>query len=394
MDKAAAIDAMDFSKLKKSDGSAYTQEEIQKAKDKLKSDSDLDSMAQISSVLSFASQALDFDLSAVSDNSLGVMANAYKQNGMAGVYALYAQALDNDASKEGQGKTGFAQLLEQPWFQNVQENRGILLGQSLSMDEYNKAAKENAVERYVAKELKEYCSKKKNAAAAGDLERIEREARAKAESEIVEGVANEEYGYEPETYSLDIKNYGCTLATAAYIAYSITGSVTTLSQANDILNKEDLYLYGTDKNGVSQKNLIGSGDSYAAAVNAIAGGDYLQKDGKDFSVSADLAVGKKLVDNRQSVFNRLVENSKSQSDVYFTHLRINDSHSVLFDSLTYDDPGNYKSSKLSVMDPWKGGDYGPKSWNDVSRADFYKLTQTGKEIYELTRIDLRDTAQT
>lgn len=395
MDKAAAIDAMDFSKLKKSDGSAYTQEEIQKAKDKLKSDSDLDSMAQISSVLSFASQALDFDLSAVSDNSLGVMANAYKQNGMAGVYALYAQALDNDAAKEGQVKTGFAQLLEQPWFQNVQENRGILLGQSLSMEEYNKAAKENAVERYVAKELKEYCSKKKNAAAAGDLERIVREARAKAESEIVEGVANEEYGYKPETYSLDIKNYGCTLATAAYIAYSITGSVTTLSQANDILNKEDLYLYGTDKNGVTQKNLIGSGDSYAAAVNAIAGGDYLQKDGKDFSVAADLEVKKNVfVDNRQNIFSRLVENSKSQSDVYFTHLRINDSHSVLFDSLTYDDPSNYKSSKLSVMDPWKGGDYGPKSWNDVSRADFYKLTQTGKEIYELTRIDLRDAAQT
>ena len=74
----------------------------------------------------------------------------------------------------------------------------------------------------MAKELKEYCSKKKNAAAAGDLERIEREARAKAESEIVEGVANEEYGYKPESYSLDIKNYGCTLATAAYIFTELT----------------------------------------------------------------------------------------------------------------------------------------------------------------------------
>lgn len=391
MDKAAAIDAMDFSKLKKSDGSSYTQEEIKKAKDKLKSDSDLDSMAQISSVLSFASQALDFDLSAVSDNSLGVMANAYKQNGMAGVYALYAQALDNDTAKEGQVKTGFAQLLEQPWFQNVQENRGILLGQSLSMEEYNKAAKENAVERYVAKELKEYCSKKKNAAAAGDLERIEREARAKAESEIVEGVANEEYGYKPESYSLDIKNYGCTLATAAYIAYSITGSVTTLSQANDILNKEDLYLYGTDKNGVTQKNLIGSGDSYAAAVNAIAGGEYLKKDGENFSVNADIrnAKGKIIADNRQSVFDRLLKNSKDQNEVYFSHMRVNDSHSVLFDSLSYTDEKNYKTSTLSVMDPWQGGAYAPKSWSDISRADFYKLTQTGKELYELTRINLR-----
>lgn len=384
-----SYDDIDFSKLKKSDGSNYTQDEIQKIKNKLKTDSTLNSMAQISAALSSASEALGLGLDfAQANDSLSHLANAYKQGGMAGVYAFYAESQEQAADKGAEG--GLAQLLEQPWHQNVQENRGVLLGQSLSMEEYNKLAKENAVERYVAKELDAYKAKKKNKASLSDLERIEREARAKAESEIVEGVANQKYEYQPETYSLDIKNYGCTLATAAYIAYSITGSVTTLSQANDILNKQDLYLYGTDKNGVTQKNLIGAGDSYAAAVNAIAGGDYLQKDGNDFSVAADIKAGEKLVDNRQNIFSRLVENSKSQSDVYFTHLRINDKHSVLFDSMTYDDQNDYKSSKLSVMDPWKGGDYGPKSWSDVSRADFYKLTQAGKEIYELTRINLRD----
>jgi hypothetical protein len=73
-------------------------------------------------------------------------------------------------------------------------------------------------------------------------------------------------------------------------------------------------------------------------------------------------------------------------------MRVNGSHSVLFDSMTYTDEKNYKSSTLSVMDPWQGGGYGPKSWSDISRADFYKLSQAGKELYELTRAALRSAA--
>lgn len=393
LDKEAAIDAIDFSKLEKPDGSAYTEEEIKKAKDKLKSDAALSSMAQVSSALSRASQALGFDLENVQDkNSLAALASAYKQNGMAGVYAIYADAQEQAKAGGSEKKLGLAQLLEQPWFQNVEENRGVLLGQSLSMEEYNKLAKENAVDRYVARELKNYCKKNGDSVTEAGIKEFEKAARAKAESEIVEGVANEKYGYEPETYNTDLKNYGCTLATAAYIAYSITGNVGTLAQANEILKDQDLFVYGTDNNGVTQKNCLTHGDSYVNAVNAIAGGDYLQKDGKDFSVDADIAKGGKLVDNRQSIFDRLVKSSRDESEVYFTHMRVNGSHSVLFDSMAYTDEKNYKSSTLSVMDPWQGGGYGPKSWRDISRADFYKLTQSGKEIYELTRIELRQSA--
>ena len=173
------------------------------------------------------------------------------------------------------------------------------------------------------------------------------------------------------------------MATAAYIAYAITGNVTTLSEANDILKEKDIFLELKDSQGVAEKNKVGRGDKYAEAVNAIAGADCLQKDGMNYSVSAVVYER----DNRQSIFDRLVKNARNTDEVYFTHMRVGvgDGHSVLFDSLTYSDEKNYKTSTLSVLDPWQGGKYGPKSWNDITRADFYKLTQTGKDLYMLTQ---------
>ena len=351
----------------------------------------LESMAKISSVLCSSSAALGVDLAALQEqNSLTVLANAYKQNGMAGVYAIFAET-QKEAQKDGTQSASLAQLLEQPWFQNAVQNKDILLGESLAVDCYNEAARLSAIERYAAKKISDYVAANGGSASAEEIKRVGDAARAKASAEILVGEANKEYGYKPESYSLDIKNYGCTLATAAYIAYSITGKISTLSEANQILGQEGMFVYGVDSNGVGQKNLLAAGDNYAKAVNAIAGGDYLQKDGDNCSVNADIkdADEKIIGDNRQKIFDRLLKNSKDQNEVYFSHMRVNDSHSVLFDSMTYTDEKDYKTSTLSVMDPWQGGAYGPKSWSDISRADFYKLTQSGKELYELTRENLR-----
>ena len=349
------------------------------------SDASLDSMVQVSAVLCAASNALGFDLSSVQTNqTIAALANAYKQNGIVGVYAIYAEA-EKAAEKESGQERGLAQLLEQPWFQNQAENAGVLLGGSLSVQDYNDSLRQVAVEKWAAKAVSEYLAKKGQDVSAEEIKRVGDEARAQASREIVSGQANEKYGYNPAQKDSDIYRYGCTLATAAYIAYSITGQAATLSEANEILKENNLFVYGVDGQGVGQVNLLSRGDGYANAVNAIAGGDYLEKDGKDFSVSASVD-GK---DNRQSIFDRLIKNSKNQSEVYFSHMRVNDSHSVLFESMSYTDEKDYKSSTLSVMDPWQGGSYGPKSWSDISRADFYKLTQAGKELYELTRSALR-----
>lgn len=360
--------------------------------EELKTDSVLSSMEDSAAAAAWAYELLGLDAQVdCKDAGLANMTKVYLACGTAGLYAFYAAAKD-DAQKHGAKVSGLAELAEQPWFQNEAKNADVLLGFSLSKDEYNELAKKNAVERYVAHVVS---VAKANGVSAGEAEKIEKESRQKAEREIQVGVANKEYGYAPEDYESSLKNYGCTLATAAYIAYSITGNVGTLSEANEALKKEGVFVAAYDKNGVAEKNLIGRGDGYAAAVNAIAGGDYLQKDGQDFSVSAE----QNGLDKRQEIYDRLKDNSQSDTDVYFTHMRVNQGgvqkfdHSVLLESIDFGDGSDYKSSTFSVMDPWQGGRYAPKNgWADITRADFYKLTQAGKDVYALTRKDLRESA--
>ena len=62
----------------------------------------------------------------------------------------------------------------------------------------------------------------------------------------------------------------------------------------------------------------------------------------------------------------------------------------MLDKIDFGDSQNYMTSTFTVMDPWQGGKYGPKNgWADISRADFYALTESGKELYALTRKNLR-----
>lgn len=368
-------------KMKKADGSYCGEKEMQEALNKVYTSQAMSSMAQTASVITAGAKLLGRDISSIGGlESFVAMTDAYSQAGMSGVYALYAEARSK-AVQDGQGKLSFTDLMKQPWFQNEAKNLGVILGDSISADEYNKIARENAIERFVNQEVKNYCMKHGSQTSPAQLKEIEKAARAQAEKEIVAGVPNEKYSYKPEAKASDIYSYGCTLATAAYIAYAITGNVTTLSEANDILKEKDIFLELKDSQGVAEKNKVGGGDKYAEAVNAIAGADCLQKDGMNYSVSAVVYER----DNRQSIFDRLVKNARNTEEVYFTHMRVGDGHSVLFDSLTYSDEKNYKTSTLSVLDPWQGGKYGPKSWNDITRADFYKLTQTGKDLYMLTQ---------
>ncbi len=350
----------------------------------------IEEMNKSAQAVAAISAALGVDqVSSYQSIAIANLVAAYMAGGAAGVYALYADA-EKEAEKTGQKIGGLGELLEQPFFQNVAENRGKLLGFSKTMEEYNREARENAINRYVEKCLKDEKAKLGDGIDANQVAKI---AREKAEREIVLGVANKDYGYNPETYNLDIKNYGCVLATAAYIAYSVTGKLTTLAEANEILKENDLYAYGTDKNGVTQKNLICSGEGYVKAVNAIAGANCLETAGKNFSINAvEVNAVDEKKDNRQAICDRIISNSKSADEVYYTCLRVNDKHSVLLKSLSCVDEKDYKKNSFTVMDPWEGGKFEPKSWSDISRADFYKLTDCGKELYLLTRSAVRQSA--
>ena len=386
-----AIDQSLLSALpKKADGSSYSEEEVRAALDKLKTDEALSGLIDAGAAASISRKMLG--LPASSQNALlddfAALGDAYRENGMAGAFSLYAAAAKR--LQEGEkGVSGLAELLERPFYQNDEKNLGLVLGFSLAKDEYNKIARQNAIDRFVNERVEKA---RKSGASSERLAEVERETRAAAESEIRLGVKSKKYSYDPQSKASDLYGYGCALATAAYVAYSITGQIVTLDQANEILKANGLYENGTDKNGVTERNRIYAGEGYAAAVNAIAGKNYLQADG---SISAEIknAAGMTIGDNRQAVYDGLRIRADDASDVYFTHLRVNDRHSVLLDSIDFGDGKDYKTSSFTVMDPWAGGTYGPKNgWADITRADFYKLTQSGRDMYALTRAALRAAA--
>lgn len=354
----------------------------------------LQAMQSVASVFAAAESLYDFDLPLDQNkNDLASMAAVYKQYGMPGLYALYAKAQSAAPKQNEEKRVTLASLLERPWFQNSEENRGVLLGFALSKEDYNKIARDNAIGRFIEKEVIQAAKRTTNAA---ELEKVAKDARAKAEREIIEGEKNEAYGYKPESGSVDLERYGCTLSTAAYIAYSITGKVVSLAQANEIVKKNNLFFYGADSNGVMEKTNLARGDGYASAVNAIAGSECLQKDGANYSVCAqDNKDSPEMVEKRrQGIFERLIASSESQNEIYFVHARVKNGgylHSVLFDSMTYTDRNDYKSSSVNVMDPWEGGKK-RNFWDSLVRTDFYKLTESGKELYENTRKALRESA--
>lgn len=342
-----------------------------------------------------------------SNDAIDILTHLYEQGGFLGVYNFYAENLA-EAKKEAQkiaeeiiGKVeediaetmeeareeskkepqkitiSFENVLEKQWSQNAAENREKLLGESLSMKEYNALARENAINRAVEKQRQKIIDTfKKNGETVNPtyLETALSNYRRGLEKTIVEGKKNAKYGYYPQTYSTDIKNFGCTLATAAYIAYSITGEAMTLEEANRILTENDLFEYGkVDENGISQKNELTNGNCYVSAVNKLAGGNYLETDSEKYSVSG-----------AQNIFNRLIESKNNSSEVYFTHMRVNNGgHSVLFKSMEYDANTKAADVKINVIDPWSTSRFTPKTLGGVNRADFYKLTQAGKDIYNL-----------
>ncbi len=348
--------------------------------DRQKSDATIGSLCDTAEAYLLTKILLDLkDDSSGQNKLLEKIAAAYKENNIAGIYSIYAAAYEAEKNT-GAGKNviSFDNILEPGWVQNEDNNRGILLGQSLSMEEYNSLARQNAVERYVQKQKEELIKKHGCDEVPMDILEVElTAARQYAETRIQNGVTNEEFGYYPETYNTDLKNYGCTLSTVSYISYAITGQVTSLQEANEILKEKGLFVKGEkDKNGVAQVNEIGCGKGYVDAVNAIAGGEYLQMDGNYLQFSEK---------ETNKIFNRLVKSYNDSKNVYFVHMRVLDnSHSVLFKSMEYGENTRPEDARINVLNPWRDSERTSmkvETLGQVDRADFYKLTESGKEMY-------------
>ncbi len=311
----------------------------------------------------------------------------------------------NDGTEESPLTTiNLEYVLRLDWYQNDKGNNDDFLGTNLSNEEYEARVKDFVTEKKLAKmdltgktpqeieiikgsikanltdeeyeatlkEIlieKEYEKRGLKGKTGIDIENMKKYIKAAL-------LADEEFlrtnKYNPSAREeITLGDYGCTLSTAVYIAYSITGKVYSLKEANKLLTEKDVFVDPTDQYGITEKGSLHQYDgSYVKAINTLAEKNVIESAGT-------------LADS-QDIFNRIVACNNNTLEKYFIHMRVYKAgeHSVLFKSMTY---GNsWESATVGVYNPWKSdGELGKTTYTikEIKRADFYKLTATGKKVY-------------
>ncbi|MBO5137401.1 MAG: hypothetical protein J6B81_02765 [Spirochaetaceae bacterium] len=316
-------------------------------------------------------------------SDIAYMTEVYKQYGEMGVFTelffgdvFYQDNLENDLYLAGVADPG--------WRQNEIQNKGIILGNGYTEElvkAYNDKQKSNAYNVY---------KKEQYALHLIDESVIDKKTIDEfAPNVSLTDFTNEDamkYGYIPTKVN-DLYGYACTLSTAAYVAYSITGELSSLKDANSLLAKNDVFARDLIDN---QKNLLNYGSTYAKAINVLSKATF-----DVIEYESSFYKG----ENMKDMENYLLNLKEDTNDEYFVHLRTNSKnnpnnysyHSVLLNDIEYintqDVPEsvlhNSPTIKLNILDP--AGQYTQKDIYQIGRADAYKLTEYGK-IYK----DLRN----
>ena len=197
--------------------------------------------------------------------------------------------------------------------------------------------------------------------------------------------------YDPIDYD-SLYSAGCTLATTAYIAYSLSGNLYSFKEANQILIQKDMEaeknksysdrIFTEDSTNGYQLNLIGIGNQYANAVNALAGYKAIEyqnadKNGLWYSSSY-------MEDN--NIASALQFYSSIPLQEYVAHVRIASStnpeyrnaHSTVFNGINYSSMNFYNAkinyvSSIDVLDPISGNK--TVLLEDVYRVDVFKVLE-------------------
>lgn len=373
---------------------------------KKETDRTLESMKDIATAFLAAHDLLDskYDSMANTEN-FATIAELYKEGDDKGLFILYGELLgeekrrleeaanaeqkdetsaENAASNDGSttnndGTSGASDdeteetplttinleyVLRLDWYQNDKGNNDDFLGTNLSNKEYEARVKEILIE-------KEYEKRGLKGKTGIDIENMKKYIKAALP-------ADEEFlrtnKYDPSKHKeYRLGDYGCTLSTAVYIVYSITGKVYSLKEANKLLTEKDVFVDPTDQYGITEKGSLHQHDgSYLKAINTLAGDNVIADAGKSY--------------NSENIFNRIVACNNNTLEKYFIHMRVGNgsdgAHSVLFKSMTY---GNgWESATVGVHNSWKSDSHIGKTTytiKEIKRADFYKLTAAGKKVY-------------
>lgn len=345
----------------------------------------------LSDKFSLASSELD-DVTDIS-----YFSNVLKNEGENG---LFSELFFMDAFSDiNDGNEYYFGIVNDPlWRQNDGKVDGTLLGGNFPQevaDEYNANLKEKMLRELQEREYEEYHNSLEDKDSAIPKDKYKDYSYTNAEMYFASEDSDDEYikkNWENLYATVDtLSAAGCTAATAAYIAYSISGRLMSFSEANKLLVENDVYIvqWFQDSTGkwreadAGQKKYLAYGDNYAKAVNTLAGGDVL-------------AYMYSKTDN----LKELLFQAETDLDVeYFVHMRTNTEnrkknynyHSVLFSGLNLDESKEYGSKPdgepyswyysdtIDILDPWAGSS-GKRKLSDIGRADFYFLTQEGQRM--------------
>ncbi len=197
--------------------------------------------------------------------------------------------------------------------------------------------------------------------------------------------------YDPIDYD-SLYSAGCTLATTAYIAYTLSGNLYSFEEANNLLIKKDIEaqrnsnyskrIFTEDSSNGNQLNLIGIGNQYANAVNALAG--YKAVEYQNADKNGLWSSSSYMGDN--NIASALQFYSSIPLQEYIAHVRIASSinpndrnaHSTVFNGINYSSMNFYNStynyvSSINVLDPISGNKTVPLY--DVYRIDVFKVLE-------------------
>ena len=197
--------------------------------------------------------------------------------------------------------------------------------------------------------------------------------------------------YDPIDYD-SLYSAGCTLATTAYIAYSLSGNLYSFKEANQLLIQKDMEaeknkfyserIFTEDSTNGYQLNLIGIGNQYANAVNALAGYKAIEYQNADKNGlwSSSSYMGE------NNIASALHFYSSMPFQEYVAHVRIASStnpkyrnaHSTVFNGINYSSMNFYDAtinyvSSIDVLDPISGNKTVPLE--DVYRVDIFKVLE-------------------
>lgn len=320
-------------------------------------------------------------------NDIAFFTEAYKQCGEEGLYMMM-QLTDAFSHHDDGWGYYFAETIDPEWRQNMGDNGEYKLldaEEKYIIDQINSIQFDKAYKQYMTDEYDKYILNDETVSLNDKLSYEEfcnskiavfEDKETFIKNLFIKDSGLSKYKFDKQSF-ISLWDYGCVLSTTAYIAYSITGKLYSLKQANDIVKASGEY----------DGTYITYGKKYIGAVNALAGEQVLSDKFEKVNTNYEM--------------NNLLNEIDTSEEPYFIVARVlGDKHAVLLNSkqndyVIVDGKKIYKS--LNVINPWEKGysKLGNLNYDisDISNLTSYKIDSNYIPKY-LSNIEYRKNRET